>query len=231
MRSGPNQMVDVSTQTDIFLCTIEELDALASVRSNPQPAAAAATTTLPKTTKAAPYNRGRAQYGWGPPASRPCSTGSRGQMGPAPMRAGPPRDNAPATTTTTYTPSRPTPPVGHSRPPITHCRPPPMNHSRPSPITHCRPPPPTTYSRPAHPTTHSRPHRPTNTNTTTRTMTKAGPPRLTAGTAHYAPWKPSSRRVIEKFDKAELPVDNEEFKHDVERLGLRVGLHRSRHAC
>ncbi|RYP51887.1 hypothetical protein DL768_002855 [Monosporascus sp. mg162] len=37
-------------------------------------------------------------------------------------------------------------------------------------------------------------------------------------------------RVVEKFEKARLPVDKKEFDEDVKRLGLRVGLHLSRHA-
>ncbi|RYP80154.1 hypothetical protein DL770_006349 [Monosporascus sp. CRB-9-2] len=37
-------------------------------------------------------------------------------------------------------------------------------------------------------------------------------------------------RVVEKFEKARLPVNKKEFDEDVKRLGLRVGLHLSRHA-
>ncbi|RYP63392.1 hypothetical protein DL769_006967 [Monosporascus sp. CRB-8-3] len=37
-------------------------------------------------------------------------------------------------------------------------------------------------------------------------------------------------RVVEKFEKARLPVDRKEFDEDVRRLGLRAGLHLSRHA-
>ncbi|RYO82980.1 hypothetical protein DL766_007032 [Monosporascus sp. MC13-8B] len=37
-------------------------------------------------------------------------------------------------------------------------------------------------------------------------------------------------RVVEKFEKARLPVDKKEFDEDVKRLGLRVGLQLSRHA-
>ena len=76
--------------------------------------------------------------------------------------------------------------------------------------------------------------------TTTTTPAMAGrttiasptspPPRRTPSTAHYAPWKAPPKRVVEKFEKASLPVDKEEFDQDTKRLGLRVGLHRSRHA-
>ncbi|RYP35544.1 hypothetical protein DL767_003798 [Monosporascus sp. MG133] len=37
-------------------------------------------------------------------------------------------------------------------------------------------------------------------------------------------------RVVEKFEKTRLPVNKKEFDEDVKRLGLRVGLHLSRHA-
>ncbi|KAI0011420.1 hypothetical protein F4779DRAFT_227987 [Xylariaceae sp. FL0662B] len=40
----------------------------------------------------------------------------------------------------------------------------------------------------------------------------------------------SQRRVVEKFDPPHLPVNQAEFDRDCQRLGLRKGLHHSRHA-
>ena len=113
-----------------------------------------------------------------------------------------------------------------------------VNRSKPPAYEGCRSNYPNSNSGPAPPTTtQSRPGpvpgpRPTPP-AVNNVNASNGPPKPTPtpGTAHYAEWKPTARRVIESFDKAELPVDHEEFKSDTERLGLRVGLHRSRHAC
>ena len=91
------------------------------------------------------------------------------------------------------------------------------------PITGARAQPPAARPVPARPTAPAAAPQPTMS-----APPSTPPPRRPRGTAQF--WRAPPKRIVEDFDKPALPVDKEEFAQDTKRLGLRVGLHRSRHA-